>query len=153
MAISFVFTEFIEALANKEIDMNTDTFKVALMASQPTAVQQRSWATYSDISSREVSYTSTPAGPETLTSPTLTVDASASIARVNWSGAQVDWTSATITCVGCIIYADLSSGNKYPVCYIDFGGSKTVTSGTFTIKWNGGATGDIMRMTSPNSDT
>ncbi len=43
-----------------------------------------------------------------------------------------NWTSATFTASGCFIYDD-SHANKLILAIFDFGGDKSVTSGTFTI--------------------
>jgi len=46
--------------------------------------------------------------------------------------ADLSFTSATITAFGALIYNDSAAGDP-TVCVLDFGGSKTSTSGTFTI--------------------
>ena len=46
--------------------------------------------------------------------------------------ADLSFTSATITAFGALIYNDTATGNP-AVAVLDFGGSKTSTSGTFTI--------------------
>ena len=48
--------------------------------------------------------------------------------------ANVSWTSASFTSRGCLIFND-SVTTDPAVCSIDFGGDKTVTSGTFTIEF------------------
>jgi len=46
--------------------------------------------------------------------------------------ADLSFTSATITAFGALIYNDTAVGDP-SVCVLDFGGSKSSTSGTFTI--------------------
>ena len=51
---------------------------------------------------------------------------------------DTSWTSASFTARGCLIYNSSSiSGltSNAAVCSIDFGGNKTVSSGTFTIQF------------------
>ena len=48
--------------------------------------------------------------------------------------ADTSWTSASFTARGCLIFNDSHSSDA-AVCAIDFGGDKTVTSGTFTIEF------------------
>ncbi len=51
---------------------------------------------------------------------------------------DVSWTSASFTARGCLIYnSSTISGltTDSTVCTIDFGGDKTVTSGTFTAEF------------------
>jgi hypothetical protein len=48
--------------------------------------------------------------------------------------ANTSWSSASFTARGCLIFNDTAAGDP-AVCAIDFGGDKTVTSGTFTIEF------------------
>jgi hypothetical protein len=53
-------------------------------------------------------------------------------AWIDWT-TDPSWTTATFTASGCFIYDD-SHANKLLLCVIDFGGDKSVTSGTFTVQ-------------------
>jgi len=48
--------------------------------------------------------------------------------------ADVSFTSASFTARGCLIFNDTAT-NDPAVCAVDFGGDKTVSSGTFTIQF------------------
>jgi len=65
---------------------------------------------------------------------------------------DVSWTSASFTARGCMIYNSSSiSGltSNACVCTIDFGGDKTVSSGTFTIQFPANDSSNaIIRITS-----
>ena len=65
---------------------------------------------------------------------------------------DVSWTSASFTARGCMIYnSSTISGltSNASVCTIDFGGDKTVSSGTFTIQFPTNDSSDaIIRITS-----
>ena len=65
---------------------------------------------------------------------------------------DVSWTSASFTARGCLIYNSSSiSGltSNAAVAVIDFGGDKTVSSGTFTIQFPTNDSSDaIIRITS-----
>ena len=65
---------------------------------------------------------------------------------------DVSWTSASFTTRGCLIYnSSTISGltTDAAVCSIDFGGDKTVSSGTFTIQFpTNDASDAIIRITS-----
>ena len=65
---------------------------------------------------------------------------------------DVSWTSASFTARGCLIYNSSSiSGltSNAAVCSIDFGGDKTVSSGTFTIQFPANDSSNaIIRITS-----
>ena len=57
--------------------------------------------------------------------------------------ANVSWTSASFTSRGCLIFND-SVATDPAVCAIDFGGDKTVTSGTFTIEFPAASAGSAI---------
>ena len=65
---------------------------------------------------------------------------------------DVSWTSASFTARGCLIYnSSTISGltSNASVCSIDFGGDKTVSSGTFTIQFPANDSSNaIIRITS-----
>ena len=65
---------------------------------------------------------------------------------------DVSWTSASFTARGCLIYnSSTISGltTNAAVCSIDFGGNKTVSSGTFTIQFPANDSSNaIIRITS-----
>ena len=65
---------------------------------------------------------------------------------------DVSWTSSSFTTRGCVIYnASTITGLTADslVCSIDFGGNKTVSSGTFTIQFPSNDASDaIIRITS-----
>ena len=65
-----------------------------------------------------------------LTSVTPTLDSDTAICDF----ADTSWTSASFTARGCLIFNDSHSSDA-SVCAIDFGGNKTVTSGTFTVEF------------------
>ena len=65
---------------------------------------------------------------------------------------DTSWTSASFTARGCLIYNSSSVTGlttDAAVCSIDFGGDKTVSSGTFTIQFPTNDSSDaIIRITS-----
>ena len=65
---------------------------------------------------------------------------------------DISWTSASFTTRGCLIYNTTAitglTANR-AVCSIDFGGDKTVSSGTFTIQFpTNDSSSAIIRLTS-----
>lgn len=68
------------------------------------------------------------AGGGTLTKVTPTTSGTTAFTDFD----DLSFTSATITAFGALIYNDTAAGDP-AVCVLDFGGSKTSTSGTFTI--------------------
>ena len=65
---------------------------------------------------------------------------------------DTSWTSASFTARGCLIYNSSSISGltaNAAVCSIDFGGDKSVSSGTFTIQFpTNDASDAIIRLTS-----
>ena len=111
------------------------TFKIALFTSSASL-----GATTTDYSTtNETTNTSGSAytaGGETLTGQSVTGGSSASTAYVDFADAQ--WTSASFTANGAMIYnttTDGGSGTTDAVCILAFGSDFTATNGTFTIQF------------------
>ena len=107
-----------------------DVFKLALYTNSASFTA----ATTAYTATNEVSNSGTySAGGGTLTNITPTNSGTTAFTDF----ADISFTSATITAFGALIYNTTptsGSGLTNPtVCVLDFGGSKTSTSGTFTI--------------------
>lgn len=76
----------------------------------------------------------------------LTTSKDATTGTVMADFADAVWTSATFTASGAIVIA--GSGANYAVAVLDFGGPKTVSSGTFTVQFpNADINNAIVRLT------
>jgi hypothetical protein len=117
-------TSFKEDLFNKIQDLEADTIKIALYTS--TATLGAATTAYS--ATNEISGTGYTAGGETLTS--ATVATSGTTAYVDFDNPE--WTTATFTARGALIYNDTTAGDN-SVAVLDFGGDFTVSSGTFRV--------------------
>jgi hypothetical protein len=117
-------TSFKEDLFNKIQDLEADTIKIALYTSSATLGA----ATTAYSATNEISGTGYTAGGETLTS--ATVATSGTTAYVDFDNPE--WTSATFTARGALIYNDTTAGDN-SVAVLDFGGDFTVSSGTFRV--------------------
>jgi hypothetical protein len=119
-----------------------DTVNVALYGTTPTTATALTdtlahnayngsggqWVTANEVSG--TGYTATGVA---VTSKTET-SAGTAIAKFT-STATPTWTTATFTAFGCLVY-DTTITNKYAYCWNYFGGSQSVTAGTFSITWN-----------------
>ena len=106
-----------------------NTFNLALYTSSATL--NKSTTAYS--ATNEISNTSGSAYSakgNALTSVTPVLDSDTAVCDFSNSS----WTSASFTARGCLIFNDSHSSDA-AVCAIDFGGDKTVTSGTFTVEF------------------
>ena len=110
-----------------------DTFNLALYTSSATL--NKSTTVY--ITTNEVATaTGYTAKGKALTSVTPVLSGDTAVCDF----ANVSWTSASFTSRGCLIFND-SVATDPAVCAIDFGGDKTVTSGTFTIEFPAASAG------------
>jgi len=119
-------------------------FKIALY--DDTAVIGTTYTAYS--ASDEVSGSGYSSGGEALVNTGIGTTTVTSFTDFT----DASWTSASFTARGCLIYNSSSiSGltSNAAVCSIDFGGNKTVSSGTFTIQFpTNDASDAIIRITS-----
>lgn len=107
-----------------------NTFKMALIKVSPTGTYGAASTNYSNITgnSDEVSGTGYSAGGATLTNVTPTTSGTTALTTFS---PNPSWTSATFSTTACMIY-NSSSSNKSVATY-DFGGTQTVSGGTFTV--------------------
>ena len=103
-----------------------DTFNLALYDSDATLSKSTTAYTTSEELATTGGYT---AKGKALTSVTPVLSTDTAICDF----ANISWTSASFTARGCLIFNDDNSDTS--VCAIDFGGDKTVTSGTFTVEF------------------
>ena len=105
-----------------------NTFNLALYTSSATI--NKSTTAYSDTNEiTNASGSSYSAKGKALTSVTPVLSSDTAVCDF----ANISWTSASFTANGCLIFNDSHSSDA-SVCAIDFGGNKTVTSGTFTVE-------------------
>lgn len=102
-----------------------NAFKVALYTSAATIGA----TTTAYSATNEIAGTGYSAGGLALTNVTPTT--SGTTALTDFADAQ--WTSASFTANGCLVYNTTNSNRA--VFTIAFGGDVSVTSGTFTITW------------------
>ncbi len=125
---SGIYNRFKANLMNKEVDLEADTVKVLLLDNSHafTATHNQK----SEIVANEISGTGYTAGGAELTTKAVT-----QAATTKWDGDNTAWAAASFTAYHAVIYDD-SLTNDDLICSIDFGGAKTVSSGTFTIQWD-----------------
>jgi|TARA_R100000458_G_C8241301_1_gene220310 hypothetical protein len=121
-----------------------DTFKIALYTSSASlGATTTAYSTSNEISNSSGSAYS--AGGLALTNNGVTGGSSASTAFVDFADAQ--WTSASFTANGALIYntqTDGGSGTTDAVCVLAFGGDFTASNGTFTVQFPAANTSDAI---------
>lgn len=137
---SKVFAYAVLQAGSKALNFTSDSYKVALYSSNTmtpdntvtTAVlTEYAGAASQWVTGNEVSGTGYAAGGVAVSSPTWTQ--STNVLTFTSAGTP-QWTSASFTAYGDLVYDTTVSSEG--LCYNYFGGSQTVTSGTFTINWN-----------------
>lgn len=143
MAVSNKFYgKFFLSLANKEVDLNSDTIKVALVTSSYT-FDQDAHDYFNDITN-EVTGTGYSAGGAAVGSPSISYTGASN--TFAFDGNDVSWTTSTITARGAVVY-DSSPGSSSTnplICFVDFGADVSTTSGTFTITWDAAGIGTVV---------
>ncbi|MFC9436918.1 hypothetical protein [Nocardia sp. NPDC057030] len=119
---------------SKKIDLTSDTVKVMLVTSSYTFDQDAHQ--YKSSITNEVTGTGYTAGGATLGSPTLTYTGATN--TLAFDGADVSWTSATLTARGAVAYDSTpgTDATRPLLVYVDFGADVPVTSGTLSLTWD-----------------
>ncbi len=132
MAVTgFLYSNIHKQMANKEVDLDTDTIKVALCTSTYTP-NQNTHDYFNDITN-EVVGTGYTAGGATLGTKTVNV----STKTFTFDAADTVWSTATITARYAIIYCSTgTSSTSALIGYVDFGADVSSTAANFTIQWN-----------------
>jgi len=115
-------------LMNKEVDLEADTIKVALLDDNHSFTATHN--TWSDVSANEISGTGYTAGGEELSNKTVTQGAT-----TKWDADDVIWSNASFTAYHAVIYDDTLTGDDL-IASIDFGEAKQVSNSTFKIAWD-----------------
>lgn len=128
-----IFNSFKVKVSDGNIDLNTDTIKVALVTSSYTPDQDAH--DFFDDVTNEVIGTGYTAGGATLANAAVTQDNTNN--RAKFDADDVVWSSSTLTARGAIIYKDTGNAATSPlICYIDFGSDKSSSGSNFTIQWH-----------------
>jgi hypothetical protein len=125
---SGIYTNFKQNLMNGSYKLAVDTINVGLMTSSFSFnAANILWAT---VNANEISGTGYTAGGMALTGLSVTNSGTMGV----WTASNVVWTSSTFSTAFAVIY-DISASNNL-IAAIDFGGTLSVSTGTFTIAWS-----------------
>ncbi|WP_163168061.1 hypothetical protein [Arthrobacter sp. Alg241-R88] len=134
MVVARLYGSVPAKLANKEIDWDTDTIKVALCTSSYTPSQD-THDYFNDITN-EVTGTGYTAGGATLTGKTVNYTAGTNTTA--FDAADVTWATSTITARYAIVYVDTAGASTTDplIAYIDFEADVSSTAGPFALTWD-----------------
>jgi hypothetical protein len=127
MIIQAVCQSFKNELLGGIHDLDTDTLKIALYTS--SAVLDATTTAYS--ATNEVTGTGYTAGGKTITAVTITNQTDTNY-TTTLDFDDIAWTASTFTARGALVY-NSSKANR-AVFVLDFGGDKTVSSQTLTVR-------------------
>jgi hypothetical protein len=135
----FAYSVLATLLGDSPISWDDDSLKVALYGNTGTpdntvttqVLTEYNGAASQWVTANETSGAGYSAGGVAVTP--VTVTQASNVVTFTSSGAP-QWTTATITAFGCLVY-DTTVANQ-GLSYNYFGGSQSVTAGTFTVNWN-----------------
>lgn len=129
-------------LVNGQINLGSDTLKVALLGSgyTPNADTHANW---SDVSANEVSGTGYTANGATLSNAATAQDSTNH--RAYLSADDTTWPASTITARYAVLmkWTGVAATSKL-IGYIDFGANKSTSADTFYIQWVIAASGGLL---------
>lgn len=128
-----IYNSFFADLAKNNIDLETDTLKVALVTAAYTPdVDAHDF--FDDVTN-EVVGTGYTAGGATLANKTVTQDNTSNLLK--FDADDVTWASSTITARGAVLYKSTGTASTSPLIkYFDFGSDQISVGASFTIQWN-----------------
>jgi hypothetical protein len=127
---SLIYNSALEDEAKGAIDYDSDTFKVLLVTSSYTP-DKDAHTRGDDITNEVANGNGYTTGGATCT---CTVAKDTANDKVTLTFGAVDWTSATFTARGAVIYKSTGTAANDPlICYIDFGADVSRTAATFSL--------------------
>jgi hypothetical protein len=130
--MNVTYNEFLAQMLNCELNLTTDTLKVALFpASYIPDPDQRFWQA---IASQQVTGQNYAAGGQLLTGGALAKQDASN--NVKFWADDVVWSNSTLTARYAVIYKDTLDPATSPLilCF-DFGTDKSSVNGNFTVNW------------------
>ena len=126
------FTNLTLKVANGNVNFGSHSFKALLVNAVPSESNLDTWVNRSDVTSEVGASGSYAAGGASVSCTVGSVDTTNNRTGITF-GNPANFTSATISAVGAIIYKDSgAAGTDTLITFVDFGGTITSTNGTFS---------------------
>jgi len=125
-----VYGLFAKSLANKEVDLDSDTLKAMLVDASYTPDQDTHQ--YKSHVTGEITGTGYTAGGQTLSNVTVTYNPATNSLVLDADDPV--WPSSTLTARGVVIYDDTPSTNKPLIAYGVFSENVSSTAAAFTVQ-------------------
>ena len=127
------FTNLADALARAQINFASDSFKVLLVSSAPSATNLDTWVNRSDVTN-EATGSGYTAGGVAVTATVGAVDTTNNRVPVTFADLSPMLATATVSAVGGYIYKNTgNAATDRLVQWVDFGGTVSSTSGAFNV--------------------
>lgn len=127
---SGIYTQFKANLMNKVVDLEADSIYVTLYDNLHVFTETDTSYTITNELASTGGYTRGADASNLLAGKAVTEGTT-----TKWDATDHAWTSATFTAYHAVLW-DANAGTNDLICSFDFGGAKTVASGTFTISWH-----------------
>ncbi|BCP29618.1 hypothetical protein JF780_05850 [Mycobacterium intracellulare] len=123
---------FLESLANKQVNLNSDTFHVMLLGSGYTPSDAHRYQ--SDLGSNEIAGTGYTAGGQALEGTASSYASN----TLTFTADNISWTDSTIAAqYAAIVDVTPGAAASNPIVgYVNFGAVISDTNGVFEIDWN-----------------
>ena len=129
------FTNLADHHARGAINYASDTFKVMLVSSVPSAANLDAWVNRSDVTN-ESAGTGYTAGGVAVTATVGALDTANNRVPVTFTDITSGWPAVTTSAVGCVIYKSTGSASTDKlVAFVDFSGTKTASGGSFAVSF------------------
>lgn len=134
MAVAKYYGRFFQSVFNKEIDIDSDSFKLMLCTSSYTPDQDAH--RYKSSVTNEVTGPGYTAGGATVSPLSVAYDTATNI--VSFDGADATWPASTITARWAVLYdaTPATDATRPLVGYVDFGADVGSVAAAFTVAWS-----------------
>ena len=128
------FSKLTERLASY---FSSGTFKAMLVTAVPSETELDTWAVRSDVTSEHAANGTYVTGGFPVTAAVGALDSANNRIPVTFSAANPTYSNGTISAVGVVIYKVVgSAATDEIVTFVDFGGTKSVAGGDFTVTFS-----------------
>lgn len=136
-AASANFTHYARHLMLGQVNYSTVSLKTLLVSAAPTETQLDTWDYRADVTT-EVTGTGYTAGGVAQAFTLDALDTTGNRQTITLTNLTSAWTTATISAVGAIVYANIgTSATDILIGYVDFGGTVSSTAGSYSVTYGG----------------
>ena len=129
------FTNLTRKLATAAVNFSSVSLKVLLVSSVPSESNLDTWVNRSDVTN-EITGTGYTAGGIAQAYTLDALDTTLNRQTITLTNNATAWTSASFSAVGSIVYVNTgSAATDTLIGFVDFGGTQTVSSGTFGLTY------------------